>query len=429
MEPEQKNKRCAIYTRKSVEEGLEMEFNSLDAQREACEAYITSQKPNGWVCLSKHYDDGGVSGGTLDRPALKELLDDAKNGKIDIIVIYKLDRLSRSICDFAELSKMFDEWGVSFVSVTQEINTSTSAGRMMLNILITFAQYEREVIAERIRDKMSASRKRGQWVGGTFPYGYHSENHRLVPIPELADNVVMMYDMFLREGSLSKVVHNLNRMGIKTKKDRPWTKCTLARLLENHTYVGEVFYKGEVYPGEHEALVSREVWDAVQELLKKHRHGHQKGRPSTIRYALLTGLIRCGHCNGPMTPTSSKRWGRTHFYYNCFEDSKRETHQCPVRIVRGLDIEKAVVKQIGLLFSTTTFMSMVSTQSGVPIEEVKAAFKDIDSFWNELFQEERIRLLKLLVKSVIVKEDGISITIKTEGMRSLIKELQQDDQI
>ena len=424
---ETKTKRVAVYTRKSTDEGLDMEFNSLDAQREAGEAFVASQKSKGWICLPDRYDDGGFSGGTTERPALKRLMEDVKLGKIDVICVYKIDRLSRSLHDFADMLDFFDKKGVDFVSVTQDINTSTSAGRMMLNILITFAQYEREVIAERIRDKMSASRKRGQWVGGSFPYGYHSENHRLVPIPELADNVVMMYDMFLRERSLSKVVHNLNMLGIKTRKDRPWTKCTLARLLQNHTYVGEVFYKGEIYPGEHEALVSREVWDAVQELLKKHRHGHQKGRPSKLRYAMLTGLIRCGHCNGPMTPASSKRRGRTYFYYNCFEDSKRETHQCPVRIVKGLDIEKAVVKQIGLLFSTTTFMSMVSTQSGVPIEKVQTAFKDIDSFWNELFPEERIRLLNLLVKSVVVKEDGISIIIKTEGMRSLIKELQQDD--
>ena len=173
-------KRCAIYTRKSVEEGLDQEFNSLDAQREAGEAYIASQKANGWVCLPTRYDDGGYSGGNMKRPALQQLLADCEAGLVDIIVVYKIDRLSRSICDFADLSKKFDEWGTQFVAVTQEINTATSAGRMMLNILITFAQYEREVITERVRDKMAASRKKGKWVGGSVPMGYRVENKKLV---------------------------------------------------------------------------------------------------------------------------------------------------------------------------------------------------------------------------------------------------------
>lgn len=177
-------KRCAIYTRKSVEEGLDQEFNSLDAQREAGEAYIASQKANGWVCLPTRYDDGGYSGGNMKRPALQQLLADCEAGLVDIIVVYKIDRLSRSICDFADLSKKFDEWGTQFVAVTQEINTATSAGRMMLNILITFAQYEREVITERVRDKMAASRKKGKWVGGSVPMGYRVENKKLVVEPE-----------------------------------------------------------------------------------------------------------------------------------------------------------------------------------------------------------------------------------------------------
>ena len=179
-------KRCACYTRKSVEEGLDMEFNSLDAQREACENYIASQKSNGWICLPQHYDDGGFSGGNTKRPALQQLLEDCEAGLVDIIVVYKIDRLSRSICDFADLTKKFDEWGVQFVAVTQEINTATSAGRMMLNILITFAQYEREVITERVRDKMAATRKKGKFVGGSVPMGYYVKDKRLEVKPEEA---------------------------------------------------------------------------------------------------------------------------------------------------------------------------------------------------------------------------------------------------
>ena len=426
MENEQIKKRCAIYTRKSVEDGLEMEFNSLVAQREACEAYIASQKANGWVCLPKNYDDGGVSGGTLNRPALKELLADAKNGKIDIIVIYKIDRLSRSICDFAELSKMFDEWGVSFVSVTQEINTSTSAGRMMLNILITFAQYEREVIAERIRDKMSASRKRGQWMGGKVPFGYANVNRRLVPDPETSKQIITMFDLFLKERSTRNVAFALNKMGFKTSNGNDWTPSNVARILNNHTYVGEVFYKGEVYPGEHEALISREVWDETQKYLVLNSR-FPKGRQREPRYAQLKGIIRCGHCNCPMTPKHSTRWGRMYFYYQCTEDIRREVHNCPVRIIPATEVEKTVVKHLGLLFSTPSVVSMVAAQSGLSISVVKNTFMDIDSFWNDLFPAEQDRLLQLLVESVTVKEDGIAIKIKTDGMRGLIKELQEYD--
>ena len=217
MEEKPKRVRCAVYTRKSVEEGLEMEFNSLDAQREAGEAYIASQRANGWVCLPDRYDDGGFSGGNMNRPALKRLLADAEDGKIDIIVVYKLDRLSRSICDFAELSKWFDKWNVAFVSVTQEINTSTSSGRMMLNILMTFAQFEREQIAERVRDKMSASRKKGKWVGGNVPIGYKVVDKKLVPDEETVPIVKRIFQRYLEIQSPTMIARELNADGIKTK--------------------------------------------------------------------------------------------------------------------------------------------------------------------------------------------------------------------
>ena len=239
-------KRCAIYTRKSVEEGLDQEFNSLDAQREAGEAYIASQKANGWVCLPTRYDDGGYSGGNMKRPALQQLLADCEAGLVDIIVVYKIDRLSRSICDFADLSKKFDEWGTQFVAVTQEINTATSAGRMMLNILITFAQYEREVITERVRDKMAASRKKGKWVGGSVPMGYRVENKKLVVEPEEARVIQRIFQRFIEVQSPKLIARELNRDGIKTKQGKIWDASHIYRILENHTYIGEVKYKGTI---------------------------------------------------------------------------------------------------------------------------------------------------------------------------------------
>lgn len=233
-------KRCAIYCRKSVEEGLEQEFNSLDAQREAGEAYILSQKANGWVCLPEHYDDGGYSGGNMKRPALQKLLKDSETGLVDIIVVYKIDRLSRSICDFADLSKKFDEWGIQFVSVTQEINTATPSGRMMLNILVTFSQYEREITAQRISDKMSASRKKGIWVGGTVPLGYVAKNKKLVIHEEDAKTVRHIFQRFIETQSPKLIAHELNLAGKRTKKGKVWNTSHIYRILNNQTYNGEV---------------------------------------------------------------------------------------------------------------------------------------------------------------------------------------------
>lgn len=226
-------KRCAIYTRKSVEEGLDMEFNSLDAQREAGEAYIASQKANGWKCIATHYDDGGYSGGNTKRPALKQLMADCQAGFIDIVVVYKIDRLSRSLCDFSELIKFFDKWNVSFCSVTQDINTSTSSGRMMLNILATFAQYEREIIAERIRDKFAASKKKGIWMGGCVPLGYKVDNRKLVVVPEEADMVRKIYDLYLQTQSAKQVARTLNAEGLKTKVGKEWNTGNLYHILHN----------------------------------------------------------------------------------------------------------------------------------------------------------------------------------------------------
>ena len=214
--------RCAVYTRKSVEEGLEMEFNSLDAQREAAESYIASQRANGWVCLPDRYDDGGFSGGNMNRPALQRLLADAEAGKIDIIVVYKIDRLSRSICDFASLSKSLDKWNVAFVSVTQEINTSNSSGRMMLNILMTFAQFEREQIAERVRDKMAASRKKGKWVGGSVPIGYRVVDKKLVVDEATAPIVQRIFRRYLETQSPKLIAQELNDDGITTLLGKKW---------------------------------------------------------------------------------------------------------------------------------------------------------------------------------------------------------------
>lgn len=421
-----KTTRCAVYTRKSVEEGLEMEFNSLDAQRLSAENYIASQRMNGWVCLPERYDDGGFSGGTLDRPAMKRLLADAEAGKLDLIVVYKIDRLSRSICDFAELSRKFDAWGVSFVSVTQDINTATSSGRMMLNILVTFAQYEREVIAERIRDKMSASRKRGQWVGGTAPFGYKVENKRLVPDPAAKDWVAWIFELYGRVRQANVVARELNDKGVKTRSGHLWTTVAVHNLLRNRTYIGEVLYQGKIYKGEHDGIIDRALWEEVQSIVDEKGRNAKRGRPEE-RDVPLKGLLRCGHCGGAMTPTYSRRGGKKYCYYICTKDTKRDVSCCPVRRIPAGDIENTVVQQVGEIIREPSMLTKIARELDEEPRKTMETLNDIGGFWSQLYPAEQCRLLRLLVKQVTVDEDGIAIEVMTSGMRALMKEVTDEN--
>src|SRR5438876_9243942 len=275
MKPtERKVFRCAIYTRKSTEHNLDLEFNSLDAQREACEAYIKSQAHEGWRLIPDRYDDGGLSGASLDRPALQTLLSDVGAGKITIVVVYKVDRLTRSLADFAKLVELFDQHEVSFVSVTQSFNTTSSMGRLTLNVLLSFAQFEREVIGERVRDKIAASKRKGIWVGGPIPLGYQCIDKKLVVVPEEAEAVRTIFARYLALGSIAALIEDLDRRGIRTKaiggtdgRLRAGIRFgvgSLAHLLKNRFYVGEVVYRGEVHHGEHEPILDHDLFAAVQ---------------------------------------------------------------------------------------------------------------------------------------------------------------------
>ena len=416
--PEVVKKRCAIYTRKSVEEGLEQEFNSLDAQREAGEAYILSQKANGWICLPERYDDGGYSGGNTNRPALQRLLDDCEAGKIDMIVVYKIDRLSRSICDFADLTKKFDEWGVQFSAVTQEINTATSAGRMMLNILITFAQYEREVITERVRDKMAASRKKGKWVGGTVPMGYKVENKHLVVVPSEADVIRRIFQRYVEIQSPKLIAMELNTQGIKTKQGNIWDKSHVSRILSNHTYIGEVKYKDAVCKGEQEAIIPRELWDRVENIRKSTDPQPDRARrQETI--APLKNILRCGHCGGAMMPVYAYKNGRRYYYYLCCKDKKRAVPECPVRRIPAGDIEGLVKKQIRKMLGDISLVMHFAEKAEMNPLEVIECFDD--EFWREISPGEYNRMLTLLVEKAVVWEDRLEIEIRTGGIKSLME--------
>src|SRR5262245_60002409 len=282
--------RCAVYTRKSTEEGLDMEFNSLDAQREACEAYVASQKAEGWLLLPDHYDDGGFSGGTLERPALQRLIADIEAGRVDVVVVYKIDRLSRSLMDFAKLVEVFDRNDVTFVSVTQSFNTTTSMGRLTLNILLSFAQFEREVIGERIRDKFAASRAKGIWMGGWAPLGYDIKDRKLIVNKPEAVLVRSIFTRFAKVQSATELVKTLLKEGALNKRGKPIDKGYIYRVLNNRVYLGEAVHKGKAHPGEHEAIIEHKLWRRVHEILKESpRKRGARARAQTP--ALLKGLI------------------------------------------------------------------------------------------------------------------------------------------
>ena len=319
---ERKVLRCAIYTRKSTDHNLDLEFNSLDAQREACEAYIKSQAHEGWRLISGRYDDGAFSGASLDRPALQQLLADVRTGKINTVVVYKVDRLTRSLADFAKLVELFDEYGVSFVSITQSFNTTSSMGRLTLNVLLSFAQFEREVIGERVRDKIAASKRKGIWVGGPVPLGYRCVGRKLMVVPEEAETVKTIFRLYLELGSVGGLIEELDRLGVRTRTNglangstRGGTRFgvgSLAHLLRNRFYIGEVVYRGETYRGEHEPILDRDLFEAVHAKRAASSVPRRLGLKGSS--AILTGRIFDDRGNR-MSPTHSNKLGVRYRYY------------------------------------------------------------------------------------------------------------------
>jgi site-specific DNA recombinase len=348
--------RCAVYTRKSTDEGLDRDFNTLDAQREAGEAYVASQKDQGWVALPKRYDDGGFTGGNMERPALQQLFEDIEAGRVDCVIVYKVDRLSRSLLDFARIVEIFDRHNVSFVAVTQEFNTATSMGRLMLNVLLSFAQFERELISERTRDKMGAARRKGKWLGSSPVLGYDvdREASKLVINPEEAERVRAIFAIYEELRALLPTVRELRQRHWHNKQwttrkghlrgGRPFNKGTLHFLLTNVTYRGQVKYRGEIYAGEQDAIVPQELFERVQTLLKQNRQSRsRKGRRFT---GILQGKLYCAGCNSLMTHTYTSKGSRRYRYYVCSQAQKQGYDQCVTRSVPAAEIERYVLKQL-----------------------------------------------------------------------------------
>jgi DNA invertase Pin-like site-specific DNA recombinase len=416
---------CGIY-RKSSEEGLEMEFNSLDAQREACEAYVASQRAEGWILVPDRYDDGGFSGGTLDRPALKRLLADIEAGKIDVVVVYKIDRLSRSLMDFSRLVEVFDQHKVTFVSVTQSFNTTTSMGRLTLNVLLSFAQFEREVIGERIRDKFTASRKRGMWMGGWAPLGYEVRDRKLIVNEVDAKLVRSIFQRFVKTGSVTTLARELIAENVRNKYDKLIDKGILYKMLNNPVYIGVAVHKGVSYPGEHVGIIDRKVWDKIQARVQ----ANPRKRAAATRAqtpALLKGII-FGPTGVAMSPTHTRKNGRLYRYYLSQTVLKQGSDDCPVARVPAAEIEKIVIDQVRILLRSPeiivqTWRTARRSLKGLTEPEVRSALRAFDPLWNELFPAEQSRIVQLLVERVDVRTDRVDIKLRIAGVSSLISEL------
>jgi DNA invertase Pin-like site-specific DNA recombinase len=364
--------RCAIYTRKSTEHGLELEFNSLDAQRDACEAYIKSQASQGWRALPQHYDDPAYSGGNLDRPALQQLLKDIDAGRIDVIVVYKIDRLTRSLADFAKLVEAFDAKSISFVAVTQQFNTTTSMGRLTLNVLLSFAQFERELSSERVRDKVAASRRKGKWTGGTVPLGYEAKDKKLVVNKAEAETVRYIFKRYLELQSFAKLVEDLDRKGIVTKRRAakvtkyqggiPFTYGPLAHFLKNRLYTGDIGHKDKWFPGEHAAIIDRKTFDQVQQLFETKSAGRKATRSSS--QALLLGKLFDDRGNRMSPSYSTKNGIRYRFYVSSALLRGRKDAAGSVGRVAAAEIESTVLAavkthQVGVACDATSAIELV----------------------------------------------------------------------
>ncbi len=431
---------CAIYTRVSTAEGLAQEFSSLDNQRESAESYIQSQKSEGWVACSERYDDGGFTGANTERPALQRLVDDIKEGKINCVVVYKVDRLSRSLLDFSQLLQFFDENQVTFVSVTQHFNTNTSMGRLTLNILLSFAQFEREIISERTRDKMAAAKKKGRFIGGRpgLGYGIDPKTHKLVLNPAEAKIVKEIFYLYLEKQSLLEVAKTLNEKNCKTKqftssKGRKFggiafTNCGVQLIIKNVLYTGKVKYHNELYDGQHEAIVTMEDFKKAQAVLDNNRREWRSPKKETIN-GLLNGLLRCKACSSAMFAIYTKKKGCKYHYYICANAQKRGYEACPTRLLNAEHTENKVVELIRQVLnddgSLRNILKAVNESDPpaplITMPKLKQAFLINSPLWNELFPQEKARFLKTLLKQIDydAMKENLSLTFNEAGIKFL----------
>jgi site-specific DNA recombinase len=421
--------RCAIYTRKSSEEGLEQSFNSLEAQREACEAYIASQKHERWRGISTHYDDGGYSGGSMERPALRQLLTDIDAGKVDTVIVYKVDRLTRSLADFAKIVERLDARQVSFVSVTQQFNTTTSMGRLTLNVLLSFAQFEREVTGERIRDKIAASKRKGMWMGGTVPVGYDLRDRKLFVNTEEAEHVMKIFRLYLELGCVAKLKARLDRDGVQSKArisrsgkksgGRIYSRGALYCLLQNPIYIGKIPHRDSTYAGEHAAIIPQELWDKVQDRVrtnsKVRRHGSNAKSPS-----LFVGLLFDDQGNR-FTPFHADKNGKRYRYYvSQAKIHNRATASVGPNRIPAQDIESIVCRRLqSLLDSQEQLLQVIGAQSddAATSKSLIAAGKQLAKVWSAKSSTEHREWLSNVIARIVVHASSLEVAIIRPSLR------------
>lgn len=408
--------RCAIYTRKSSEEGLEQDFNSLDAQREACEAYIKSQQHEGWVLVEKQYNDGGFSGGTLERPAVKELFKDIEAGEVDIVVVYKVDRLTRSLMDFSKIVELFDKQNASFVSITQHFNTTTSMGRLTLNILLSFAQFEREVTGERIRDKIAASKKKGMWMGGCTPLGYQKLEKKLVVEENGVEKVKLIFDKYLEFKSVLKLKEYLDYNKIKTRTEKDFSKGQLYHMLANKVYIGKITHKDKIYEGEHEGIVNATVFEKVQNILLENRVDKTCGVKSSSN-SLLAGLIFDDKGN-KMTPSHSNTRKRRYRYYISGSVKKYNKSEAgSVSKIPAGEIEKFVVGTIKeFLLDRKKIQKLVCEFDVTEQNTILNIVQNLENFSNP-------RFIRAILNKVVISKEAVEITICEKALLKTLENL------
>ena len=429
--------RCAVYTRKSSEEGLDQEYNSIDAQRDAGHAYIASQRAEGWIAVADDYDDPAFSGGNMERPALKRLMADIEAGKIDVIVIYKIDRLTRSLADFSKMVEVFERQGVSFVSVTQQFNTTTSMGRLMLNVLLSFAQFEREVTGERIRDKIAASKRKGMWMGGIPPIGYDIANRRLIPNEAEAKTIAHIFQRFVELGSTTKLVKELRLDGVtskawttqdgKVREGKPIDKGLIYKVLNNRTYLGELRHKELWYQAEHPPIITKSIWDDVHAILSTNGRVRATTTRAKTQY-LLKGIV-FGSDGRAMSPfQTAKQNGRRYRYYVPQRDIKEHAGASGLPRMPAAELESAVLEQLrGHLRSPDVVRDVLpQAQKYDPtLDEaiVTVAMKRLDDVWDQLVPAEQMRIVRLLVRQVNVSPNNMSMDLHPTGIQRLVLEL------
>jgi DNA invertase Pin-like site-specific DNA recombinase len=414
--------RSAVYTRKSTEDGLEQEFNSLDAQRDACEAYVLSQRHEGWSLVSNRYDDGGFSGGNMERPGLKALLADVEAGLVDVIVVYKVDRLTRSLADFAKIVERLDAKEASFVSVTQAFNTTTSMGRLTLNVLLSFAQFEREVTGERIRDKIAASKKKGLWMGGPVPLGYQVVDRKLFPVPDEAERVRTIMRRYIASTSANQLIAQLEAEGIVTKIQQrtsgphrggiPFRRGSLFYLLKNPVYRGKIIHKGKAYDGEHQPVVDEELWQQVQDRLAA-KAPPRKRPTNEPQLALLRGLLIDPE-GRPMVPTYGSKGKRRYAYYESRKDLARKGDPAATRSNRG-SLDKHIIDCVGDFLEDEH--ALRRTANIVDAAQLRSLFEQARDLRSKIADLRTVGVtLRLLVMSIHFRKDELEVTLDPHAM-------------